>query len=123
MKMHLQHGYKNTVAMLGHTISKGQLYQLYSLYKSRRDILKVYLFIDNDATGYATAENNIQQLQELGFINIYKMALQGVKDAAEASKEQVDNAYCAAELQPSKYPKKRIIIYDADAENKYVDEE
>ena len=45
------------------------------------------------------SENNVKSLQELGFRNIYKMVLEGAKDAGRSHKEQVDKAYKTAQLQ------------------------
>ena len=115
MKMVLKHGYKNTVGMLGHSLSRGQLYQLYELYKDKTDTIKVYLLVDNDEVGLKNFEKNVKSLQELGFKNIYKMIIEGVKDAGEATKEQVDKAYKSAQLQSVRYEKKRIVIKDYDA--------
>ena len=53
-------------------------------------------------------------LQELGFKNIYKMVIEGAKDAGEATKEQVDKAYKTAHLQTIRYRKKKIVIKDYD---------
>jgi DNA primase len=112
MKMVLKHGYKNTVGMFGHSLSKGQLYQLYQLYENVREKIKIYLLVDNDEAGLKGFENNVKSLQELGFKNIYKMLLEGAKDAGEATKEQVDKAYKSAQLQPIRYDKKRIVVKD-----------
>lgn len=112
MKMVLKHGYKNTVGMFGHSISRGQLYQLYELCKDARDKIKIYLLIDNDEAGLKSFENNVKTLQKLGFRYIYKMVLEEAKDAGEAKKEQVDKAYKSAQLQPIRYDKKRIVVKD-----------
>ena len=114
MKMVLKHGYKNTVGMFGHSLSKGQLYQLYQLYENVREKIKIYLLVDNDEAGLKGFENNVKSLQELGFRNIYKMILEGVKDAGEATKEQVDKAYKTAQLQTIRYNKKKIVVKDYD---------
>ncbi|WP_213818959.1 toprim domain-containing protein [Garciella nitratireducens] len=114
MKMVLKHGYKNTVGMFGHSFSKGQLYQLYQLYENVREKIKIYLLVDNDEAGLKGFENNVKSLQELGFRNIYKMVLEGVKDAGEATKEQVDKAYKTAQLQTIRYNKKKIVVKDYD---------
>ena len=114
MKMVLKHGYKNTVGMLGHSLSKGQLYQLYQLYKDALDRIKIYLIVDNDEAGLKNFENNVKSLQELGFRCIYKMIIDGAKDAGEATKGQVDKAYNDAQLQPIRYGKKRIVVKDYD---------
>lgn len=114
MKMVLKHGYKNTVGMFGHSLSKGQLYQLYQLYKDTRDKVKVYLLVDNDEVGLKNFENNVKSLQDLGFRYIYKMIIEGAKDAGEATKEQVDKAYRTAQLQPIRYSRKRIVVKDYD---------
>lgn len=123
MGMKVHHGYKNTVAMMGKVLSSGQLYKLYSLYKDRRYSVKVYLFIDNDEAGLNAFEKNVQLLQEVGFTNVYKIILQDAKDAAEATKIQVDDAYRNSQLQTIRYKKKRIVINDIDSSNKYIDEE
>ena len=114
MKMVLKHGYKNTVGMFGHSLSKGQLYQLYQLYENVREKIKIYLLVDNDEAGLKGFENNVKNLQELGFRNIYKMVLEGAKDAGEATKEQVDKAYKTAQLQTIRYNKKKIVVKDYD---------
>lgn len=114
MKMVLKHGYKNTVGMFGHSLSKGQLYQLYQLYENIREKIKIYLLVDNDEAGLKGFENNVKSLQELGFRNIYKMVLEGAKDAGEATKEQVDKAYKTAQLQTIRYNKKKIVVKDYD---------
>lgn len=124
MSMVCRHGYKNSVGMFGKNISSGQLYQLYSLYKEVRDDIKIYLFVDNDEAGLSAFENNVKMLQEIGFKNVYKMVLEdGAKDAAEANKEQVDDAYKNAQLQPIKYKKKRIVIHDCSNGERVIDEE
>lgn len=122
-KMVLKHGYKNTVGMMGSTVSKGQLFQLYELYKDVRETIKIYLFVDNDETGLRTFEKNVKELQEVGFKNVYKMILTEGKDAGEATKEQVDQAYKLAEPQDVRYKKKRIIINDIGLNEKIIDEE
>ena len=88
MKMVLKHGYKNTVGMLGHSLSRGQLYQLYELYKDKTDTIKVYLLVDNDEVGLKNFEKNVKSLQELGFKNIYKMIIEGVKDAGKPQRNR-----------------------------------
>jgi len=113
MKM-VKYGYKNTVGMFGHSLSRGQLYQLYKLYKDVMDKIKVFLLVDNDEAGLKGFENNVKSLQELGFKNIYKMVIEGAKDAGEATKEQVDKAYKTAQLQTIRYNKKKIVVKDYD---------
>ncbi len=114
----VKYGYKNTVGMFGHSLSRGQLYQIYQLYKDVRDKISVYLIVDNDEAGLKGFENNVKSLQELGFRNIYKMILEGAKDAGEATKEQADKAYKTAQLQAIKYNKKKIIVKDYDTDLK-----
>ena len=113
MKM-VKYGYKNAIGMFGHSLSRGQLYQLYQLYKDVMARIKVYLIVDNDEAGLRGFENNIKSLQELGFKNIYKMVIDGVKDAGEATKKQIDKAYKIAQLQAIRYNKKKIVIKDYD---------
>jgi hypothetical protein len=106
-----KYGFSNTCGMLGSTLSTGQLYLIYSLYKNLRDKIRIYLFIDNDETGREKFKVNMMNLQSMGFRNIYKMQLNGkVKDACEATREQVKWAYEHAELQPIITEKKKIML-------------
>ncbi|MBH1941085.1 toprim domain-containing protein [Mobilitalea sibirica] len=114
MKMVCHHGYENTVGMFGKDLKSGQLYQLYKLFKDNRENLKIHLFVDNDEAGIKAFEGNVKKLQELGFKNIYKMILKNGKDAAEATKEEVDYAYNRSELQSVRYSEKKITIIDED---------
>lgn len=115
MKMVCHHEYENTVGMFGKDLKSGQLYQLYQLFKDNRENLKIHLFVDNDEAGIKAFEENVKKLQELGFKNIYKMILKNGKDAAEATKEEVDYAYNSSELQCVRYTQKKITIIDEDA--------
>lgn len=123
LKMVTKHGYQKTVGMLGKDLGQGQLYALYNHYKDVRDSLKIYLFIDNDAAGLDAFETNVKKLQELGFTHIYKMLLDGAKDAGEATKAQVDEAYRKAALVPIKYKKKKIVLENVDTDEVSILEE
>lgn len=111
MKM-VKHGYRNTVAMFGSSLSKGQILQMYLLYQDVTEDIKIYLVVDNDEAGLKGFENNVKSLQELGFRHIFKMSVVGAKDVGEATKEQVDKAYNTAQLQSIRYSKKKIVIKD-----------
>lgn len=117
MKMVLKHGFVNTVAMFGHSLSTGQLYQLYASYYEIRSKVRINLFVDNDEVGKRFFEENVRKLQELGFKNVYKMILVGAKDAAEATSEQVYVAYENAELQSIRYSEKKVIVKEIRLEN------
>ncbi|MGL4731532.1 MAG: toprim domain-containing protein [Clostridium sp.] len=114
LKMVTKHNYQKTVGMLGKDLGQGQLYVLYNHYKEVRDKVKIYLFVDNDKAGLDAFETNVKKLQELGFTQIYKMVLDGVKDAGGATKAQVDEAYRKAQLVPVKYKKKNVVLENTD---------
>lgn len=115
-----KHGYNNTVGMFGKNLKNGQLFQLYSLYKDKRDSLEIHLFVDNDGPGLKAFEDNVRKLQELGFTKINKMILSRGKDAAEATKYEVDEAYCSAEIQSVRYNKKKIVLLDIDEDQRLL---